>query len=94
MKVGVCLRVKNEIQINEFIAHYILLGFDKIFIYDNLSNPSIESILLDNFKDKVLIKIDNNLIANQHICYTECLHENKDFDWIFLCANEFLFKRL
>ena len=92
MKVGVCLRIKDEYFINEFIAHYILLGFDTIFIYDNLSNPSVDSILNPKLKDKVKIKIDDNIITNQHTCYTECINQNKNYDWIFLCdADEFLY---
>ena len=37
MKIGVCIRAKNEQKIiNDWVAYYLQLGFDKIIIYDNL----------------------------------------------------------
>tara|TARA_B100000780_G_C20784792_1_gene311647 strand:- start:333 stop:479 length:147 start_codon:yes stop_codon:yes gene_type:complete len=46
MKVGVCIRCKNEEKIIcDFVKYYINLDFDRIIIYDNLSNPSVEEIL-------------------------------------------------
>ena len=92
MKVGLCICVKDESDINEFIAHYITLGFDKVFIYDNMSSPKIINILNKNLKQYVNIKDDLVTIPNQHNCYTECLNQNKDYDWLFFCdADEFLY---
>lgn len=48
----------NEIDINEWVVHNILLGFEHIYIYDDYSNPKIIDIinnLPDNFKEKVTI---------------------------------------
>lgn len=94
MIIGVCIRAKNEQKIIcDWVKHYLNLGFDKIFIYDNLSVPSIEESLKENnlLQDNVSIKIDTFPHSNQPVIYQECLDENKDLDWLFLCdADEFL----
>tara|TARA_Y100000768_G_C23972551_1_gene681302 strand:+ start:546 stop:1358 length:813 start_codon:yes stop_codon:yes gene_type:complete len=98
MKIGVCIRAKNEQKIIcDWVRHYLNLGFDKIFIYDNISEPSIENTLKENnipphiLNDKIIIKIDNTTKSNQVVIYKECIDENKDLDWLLLCdADEFL----
>lgn len=94
MKIGVCIRAKNEHKIIcDWVKHYLDLGFDKIFIHDNLSEPSIETTLLDKnlLNEKVFIKIDTYPHAGQAPVCQETLNNNKDFDWILLCdADEFL----
>lgn len=94
MKIGVCIRAKNEEKIIcDWINHYLKLGFDKIFIYDNMSEPSIENILKEKnlLIDKIFIKIDSFQYSNQPAIYHECIDENKDLDWLLLCdADEFL----
>ena len=87
MKIGVCIRAKDEIIIKDFVNHYLNLGFDKIIIYDNMSNPPI------NFNnEKVEIIIDTVPHSNQPVIYTECLNNNKDLDWLLLCdADEFIY---
>jgi len=92
MKVGLCVCVKDEEDINEFLAHHILLGFDKIFIYDNNSKVKVSEVLSKNLKEFVEIKEDKSPYCNQAPCYTECLNNNKDYDWILLCdADEMLY---
>jgi len=96
MKVGVCIRCKNEEKIIcDFVKYYINLDFDRIIIYDNLSNPSVEEILkkknllIDN---KVFIYIDEFIGNGQHIIYQKCIDENKDLDWLLLCdPDEFIY---
>ena len=94
MRIGVCIRAKDEQKIiGDWVIHYTDLGFDKIVIYDNLSNPSIEETLKskDLLNNKIEIKIDENPYSNQGGVYQECLDENKDLDWLLLCdADEFL----
>ena len=94
MKIGVCIRAKNEQKIIcDWVSHYLKLGFDKIFIYDNLSEPSIESSLKEKnlLNDKVFIKIDTFPHSNQPVIYQECIDENKELDWLLLCdTDEFL----
>jgi hypothetical protein len=70
----------NEIDINEWVVHNILLGFEHIFIYDDNSNPKIIDIineLPDNFKEKVTI---NRLDSHYEIMkgeYTTDEEKNK-----------------
>ena len=94
MKIGVCARIKNEQKtILDWINHYKKLGFDKIFIYDNMSNPSIENQLNENniFYENIIIKEDKNPRANQFNLYCDCVTNNKDLDWILLIdGDEFL----
>jgi len=48
----------NEIDINEWVVHNILLGFSHIYIYDDHSNPNIKDIidlLPDEYKKCVTI---------------------------------------
>lgn len=95
LKVAVCLQVKNEeFILNELIANYLNFGFDHIFIYDNMSNPSVEDTILPKFKDCVTI---NKLTQASQYCkqsetYTHCYKTyGKDYDWIFnTCGNELL----
>ena len=95
MKIGVCIRAKNEQNIiSDFVNYYIKLGFDRIIIYDNLSSPSInETLLLNNIKnDKINVIIDNFPYSNQPVIYSECINNNKDLDWLLLCdADEFIY---
>lgn len=94
MKLGVCIRAKNEQKIIcDWVNHYLKLDFDKIFIYDNMSEPTIESSLKEKnlLNDKVFIKIDTFPHSNQPVIYQECIDQNKDLDWLLLCdADEFL----
>lgn len=94
IKIGVCIRAKDEQKIIcDWVKHYLDLGFDKIFIYDNMSEPSIEFSLRENnlLNDKVFIKIDTFPHSNQPVIYQECIDENKELDWLLLCdADEFL----
>jgi len=96
MKIGVCIRCKDEEKvICDWVKYYIKLGFDKIIIYDNLSNPSIEQILKNKnllIENKVFIHIDNFIGNGQHIIYQNCIDENKDLDWLLLCdPDEFIY---
>lgn len=94
MNIGVCIRAKNEEKIIcDWVNHYLKLGFDKIFIYDNMSEPTIESSLKEKnlLNDKVFIKIDTFPHSNQPFIYQECIDQNKDLDWLLLCdTDEFL----
>ena len=70
MKIGVCIRAKNEQKIIvDWTKHYLLLGFDRIIIYDNMSEPSIETTL-----KKSNILLDNIIIIRKWIIW-KCLLE-------------------
>lgn len=95
IKIGVCIRAKDEQNIIcDFITHYLKLGFDKIIIYDNLSNPSIQETLHKNniLNDRIKIVIDNTDHSNQPVVYLDCINNNKDLDWLLLCdTDEFIY---
>ena len=95
MKIGVCIRAKDEQKIIcDWVSHYLKLGFDKIFIYDNMSEPSIESSLREKnlLNDNIFIKIDTIPHSNQPANYQECIDQNKDLDWLLLCdPDEFIY---
>jgi len=94
MKLGIFTRVKNEHKlIKEWIIHYINLGFDKVFIYDNISSPSVYSLIKDipkDYLDKVVIFSDKSTNRNQENLYTEALFiaRQNNMDWIFCCDGD------
>ena len=97
MKVGVCIRAKNEQKIiTDWVNHYLYLGFDKIVIYDNLSCPSIKETLASKniTSDKVEVYIDDIIdLKNQSQTdiYANMIMKCKDYDWFLFCdADEFL----
>jgi len=94
MHIGVCIRAKDEQKIIcDWVSHYLKLGFDKIIIYDNMSNPSIYETLSNKnlINDKVEIIIDSCPHSNQSVIYQETIDKNKHLDWLLLCdADEFL----
>jgi hypothetical protein len=96
MRIGVCIRAKDEQNIIcDWVRHYLRLGFDRIFIYDNMSNPPVSwTLRAGNVPaDKVVITIDRTSGEPPwcRACYKECIDGNRDLDWILLCdADEFL----
>lgn len=97
MKVAVCCigRMENR-YINEFINHYLCLGVDKIFIYDNNYDGE------DRFEDVIPNELLGNKIEiinyrNRSICqmasYQDCYDKhNKEYDWIlFIDCDEYLY---
>ena len=97
MKVYVCALAKNEhLYINEWVAHYVKLGVDKIYIYDNDDldvRPSYKCID-KSYNDKVVIvdirgKHYDNIQGKMYREFYN-LHKN-DFDWCLFCdIDEFL----
>ena len=95
MKIGVCIRAKDEDKIIvDWVRHYIKLGFDRIIIYDNLSQNPIKKILDKKnllITNKIKVFIDDIPYSNQPIIYQKAIDRNKDLDWLLLCdADEFL----
>ena len=47
MKIAVCAICRNEyLYLKEWVSFYKLVGFDDIFIYDNLSNDGTSELML------------------------------------------------
>jgi hypothetical protein len=93
LKIGVCVRVKDEQKIiKDWVNYYLKLGFDFIYIYDNLSNPSVTETLGNYDENIIKIKIDSVIKSNQTNVYQDCLNNNKHLDWLLICdADEFLY---
>lgn len=97
MNVVVCAMAKNEHKyINEWVSHYVDLGVDKIYIYDNdnLDSPYIKDYIDTKFHDKVVIK---NIRGQQRPklqqkIYTGFYYKyGNTFDWCLFCdIDEFL----
>lgn len=97
MKVYVCALAKNEhLYINEWVGHYVKLGVDKIFIYDNddKASPKIIDFIDEEYHSKV--KVINargmHLDQMQSKFYRSFYEvENRNFDWCLFCdIDEFL----
>ena len=96
MKIALCCigRLENRYSV-EFVEHYLNLGFDKIFIYDNNYNGEehFEDVL-KNFVDKGCVEIINfrNKSESQFNAYNECYMNHKDeYEWMaFFDFDEFL----
>ena len=59
MRIVICAMAKNEHRyINEWVKHYVDLGIDTIYLYDNdnLDTPSIADFIDQKYRDKVVIK--------------------------------------
>lgn len=98
MRIVVCALAKNEhLYINEWVKHYIDLGVDTIYIYDNdeLNSPSIKDYIDKEYLDKVVIKNIRGMIRKhlQHDIYTGFYSKyGKTFDWCLFCdVDEYLF---
>ena len=97
MKVYLCALAKNEHKyINEWVGHYIKLGFDKIFIFDNddKNAPYIGDFINKEYFPQIRI-INARGIHRKNMqgeFYTNFYNiENKNFDWCLFCdIDEFL----
>lgn len=102
LKFALCAVGKLEnLYARDFVIHYLELGVDKIFIYDNNEEygEKFEDVLQD-FIDKEYVKIINkrgnqtlNIQCPQNIFYTECYHEHiNEYDWfMFFDFDEYLY---
>jgi glycosyltransferase involved in cell wall biosynthesis len=95
-RVAVCAVMKNEgPYLGEWVAHYRLLGFDRILVYDNESTDQSASILAALQERGVLEAISwpSRDHANpQTAAYEDGLNRVRDdCDWVlFIDADEFL----
>ena len=94
MRVVLCCLAKNEhLYINDFVNHYVALGFDKIYIYDNddLNKPYIGDYIQKKERVEIINKRGIVKPRLQQELYTE-FYNTHDFDWVFYCdVDEFLF---
>ena len=95
LKIGVGVLARDEQNtITEWVAHYKLLGFDRIIICDNMSNPSIYNTLNDaniDLLNGVEIMRSPCEMPDQKWAAEYLISSNTDLDWLLLCdADEFL----
>ena len=95
--ICICCIGKNEnLYIREFVEYYLLLGVDKIFIYDNneIEGEYFENILNDYIKNKYVEIFDvRGLSSIQIPIYNYCYRKNRNMcDWIgLLDLDEYLY---
>jgi hypothetical protein len=84
---------RDEPNISEWIAHHLLLGFDKVVVFDHLSNIPISSSVGTNFNGKLSVaKVDgsgNIKIDLMNDALNIATREN--YSWmLYLDADEFI----
>lgn len=95
MRVVVCAIAKNEhLYINEWVKHYIDLGVDHIYLYDNdnLKSKYIGCYINEKYKEKISIYNIRGLKKPylQHQVYS-AFYRSHRFDWVlFVDIDEFL----
>lgn len=94
MQVVVCAMAKNEhLYINDFVNHYVKLGFDKIYLFDNddQNSPYIGNYIKNKEKVEIIDIRGQARECLQHDIYTMFYNTYK-FDWcLFVDIDEFLF---
>lgn len=95
MQIVVCAIARNEhLYINEWVGHYLKLGFNKIYIFDNdkLDSPYLKDYIEPKYLNKVEI-IDMRGVEKKYFqqwCYQE-FYDKYAFDWCLYCdIDEFL----
>lgn len=93
MRIIVCGIAKKENKyINEWVNHYIKLGFDHIYLYDNndLNYPYVGDYIENKDKVTILDWRGRKEIAVLSKAYLDC-YNTQDFDWCLFCdIDEFL----
>jgi len=72
----------NEIDINEWIVHNLLLGFEHIYIYDDNSNPKISDIISElpkEYQKVTIYRLDSHYEINKKEYKTD--EETKDLKY-------------
>ena len=84
---------RDEPNLAEWIAHHILLGFDKVIVFDHKSLIPINSQIKTNFDNKLeIIRVDGsgNIKINMMQKAVD-IATNRGFSWmLYLDADEFL----
>jgi hypothetical protein len=84
---------RDEPNIAEWVAHHLLLGFDKIVVFDHLSNVPISSLIKNNFDNRLnIIKVDSVGAVKLNLMKNALDIANKgNYSWmLYLDADEFL----
>lgn len=95
MRLVVCAIAKNEhLYINEWVKHYLELGFDHIYLYDNddKTSPFVGCYINQKYANKITIYNVRGIKRPyfQHQVYTTFYYKHR-FDYCLFCdIDEFL----
>lgn len=84
---------RDEPNISEWIAHHLLLGFDKIVVFDHLSINPISLVVGNNFNKKLQIIRTNGSgnIKLELMKRASDIAKNENYSWmLYLDSDEFL----
>ena len=94
VKVALCTMGRNEnLYINEFVDHYLSLGVDTLFLYDDNIEEKEKFVNALPQKDSIVIEYTkDNDIKGQNHAYNHCYSKHKnDYDWfIMIDMDEYL----
>jgi hypothetical protein len=93
-KIMLFTNARDEPKINEWVAHHFLLGFDKIFIFDHLSQEPISKKINNRFGGKLVIKRIDEEMSNIKLDFMKRavnVAKVNYADWmIYLDADEYI----
>lgn len=84
---------RDESNISEWVAHHLLLGFDKIIIFDHLSTTPINSSIKTTFNGKLtIIRVDGSGNIKKKLMQDALnIASDENYSWmIYLDADEFI----
>lgn len=84
---------RDEPNIAEWVGHHLLLGFDKIIVFDHLSKNPISSVIVNNFNKRLqVIRTDGSgNIKNKLMQKALDIANNNNYSWmLYLDSDEFL----
>lgn len=96
MKIAVCCICRNEVNyIKEWIGFYKSVGFDSVYIYDNVSDDGTSELLINLDKLNIIKRVFWPRIEGippQRAAYSHFLDTySTDYDYVLICdADEFL----
>jgi len=91
--VGLFCNARDEKNIKEWAAHHLLIGFDRIIIFDHKSKIELKKIFMMFDKRVTVIRIElpDGNIKQRLMNYATKLAKKINLDWfIYLDADEFL----
>lgn len=87
---------RDEPNIAEWVAHHLLLGFDKIIVFDHLSRVPINNLIGTNFDNKLqVIRVEHSgNIKLELLDRAVNIASNGNYSWmLYLDSDEFLYLR-
>ncbi len=93
MKCAIVAQARGEeYLVNQWIAYHLMLGFDKIFLFDHLSDPPLHAVVDETFANQIVLKrITKDVIIQRRVYDYASQRLCKEFDWIaFIDLDEFI----